>query len=178
MNGHRYGVGSALAPVSDRLPFSAVRSAKEARLARTQERGPGRAARRFRVAHVALLAQGLVIGILGGFALAWSMANLRFGPEGTPILGLSVTPLHGGLLMACGSLAVLACLGRWTTLAFSVIAAAGWTALTVVCAFEAAHHAPGILGFDPRDTLLYAVLGAYNLVVFGWLLSARSALRR
>lgn len=175
MLGHRYGVGSALAPVSDRLQ---VTGSKEARRARSDRYGPGRAAKRFRVAHVALLGQGLVIGILGGFALAWSMANLRFGPEGTPILGLSVTPLHGGLLMACGSLAVLACLGRWTTLAFSVIAATGWMALTIVCAFEAAHHVPGLLGFDPRDALLYAVLGTYNAVVFALLLSARSALRR
>jgi hypothetical protein len=148
-----------------------------------------RAASRFRVAHLALLGQGLVIGILGGFALAWSMANLRFHPEGTPILGLTVTPLHGGLLMAGGSLAVLACLGRWSTLAFSLIAAAGWATLTVVCAVEAAHHTPGVLGFDTRDTLLYGALGAYNLALFTWLaptlskkprvgaLSARSALR-
>lgn len=141
------------------------------------------------MAHAALLAQGLVIGIMGGFALAWSMANLRFGPEGTPIFGLTVTPLHGALLMACGSLAVLACLGRWTTLAFSAIAAGGWAALTVVCAVEAAHHVPGVLGFDARDTLLYGALSAYNLALCTWLaptfskrsraaaLSARSALR-
>jgi hypothetical protein len=150
---------------------------------------PEREATRFRVAHLALLGQGLVIGILGGFALAWSMANLRFGPEGMPILGLTVTPLHGGLLMAGGSLAVLACLGRWTTLGFSLIAAGGWVTLTIVCAVEAARHTPGILGFDPRDTLLYGVLAAYNLALCTWLapimskkpragaLSVRSALR-
>ncbi|MET0474990.1 MAG: hypothetical protein ABW001_10160 [Mycobacterium sp.] len=151
---------------------------------------PDRTTSRFRVAHLALLGQGLVIGNLGGFALAWSMADLRFGPEGTPILGLTVTPLHGGLLMAGGSLAVLACLGRWTTLGFSLIAAGGFVTLTIVCAVEAAHHTPGILGFDPRDTLLYGVLGIYNLALCTWLaptlsrkpevgaLSARSALRQ
>lgn len=149
---------------------------------------PDQTTSRFRIAHLALLGQGLVIGILGGFALAWSMANLRFGPEGMPILGLTVTPLHGGLLMAGGSLAVLACLGRWTTLGFSLIAGGGWAALTIVCAVEAARHAPGVLGFDPHDTLLYGVLGAYNLALCTWLaptlskkpsagaLSARSAL--
>lgn len=124
---------------------------------------------RFRLAHLALLGQGLLIGILGGFALAWSMANLRFGPEGTPILGLAVTPLHGGLLMACGAVAILACLGRWTTVGFSVLAAAGWGALTVACAWGAAHHTPGILGFDPRDTLLYAALAVYNVALCWWL---------
>ena len=120
---------------------------------------------RFRMAHIALLGQGLAIGVMGGFALAWSMANLRFGLEGIPVLGLTVTPLHGGLLMAGGALAILACLGRWTTVGFSAVATGGWATLTVVCAVEAAHHAPGVLGFDPRDTLLYGVLGAYNLAL-------------
>jgi hypothetical protein len=125
---------------------------------------------RFRTAHIALLAQGLAIGVVGGFALAWSMAaNLRFGLEGIPVLGLTVTPLHGGLLMAGGALALLACVGRWTTVVFSAVATAGWATLTIVCAVEAAHHTPGLLGFDPRDTLLYGVLGAYNLALCIWL---------
>jgi hypothetical protein len=120
---------------------------------------------RFRIAHIALVGQGLAIGVVGGFALAWSMANMRFGVEGIPVLGLTVTPLHGALLMAGGALAILACLGRWTTVWFSALATCGWATLTVVCGIEAAHHAPGVLGFDPRDALLYAVLGAYNLAL-------------
>jgi hypothetical protein len=146
-----------MTPAPDQLPFTPIQLAA------------GPSPNRFRVAHLALLGQGLFIGILGGFALAWSMANLHFGPEGMPVFGLAVTPLHGGLLMACGSLAVLSCLGRWTTLGFSLIAAAGWATLTVVCAVEAAHHTPGILGFDPRDTLLYGALAIYNLALIGWL---------
>ena len=127
------------------------------------------ASSRFRIAHVALLGQGLVIGVLGGVALAWSMANLRFGTEGIPLLGFAVTPLHGGILLAGGVLAVLACLGRWTTVGFSAIAAGGWVTLTIVCAVECSRHVPGVLGFDPRDTLLYGLLGAYNLLVCIWL---------
>jgi hypothetical protein len=120
---------------------------------------------RFRTVHIALLAQGLAIGVVGGFALAWSMANLHFGLEGIPVLGLAVTPLHGALLMAGGALSILACLGRWPTVVFSLLATAGWATLTVVCAVQASHHAPGPLGFDPRDTMLYAVLGIYNLAL-------------
>jgi len=129
---------------------------------------PGLAERvrtRFRIAHVALVVQGLAIGVLGGVSLAWSMANLRFGTEGIPILFLLVTPMHGGLLLTGGALAVLACLGRWTTVGFSVVAAVTWAALTAVSAVEAARHAPGALGFDPHDTLLYAALAVYNLAV-------------
>jgi hypothetical protein len=29
---------------------------------------------------------------------------------------------------------------------------------------KAAEHAPGVLGFDPRDSLMYGALSAYNLV--------------
>jgi hypothetical protein len=133
---------------------------------------------RFRIAHIALLGQGLALGILGGFALAWSMANLRFGPEGAPILGLTVTPCHGGLLLISGAVAVLACLSRWTTAAFCAIAAAGWLTLTVICAVEAERHAPGALGFDPTDTLVYAALGAYNLVLTACLVPVLLAKRR
>lgn len=129
---------------------------------------PGLAERtrtRFRIAQVALVVQGLLIGVLGGVSLAWSMANLRFGTEGIPIFFLLVTPAHGGLLLTGGALAVLACLGRWTTVGFSVIAAASWATLTVVCAIECSRHIPGALGFDAHDTLLYAALAAYNLAV-------------
>lgn len=150
---------------------------------RVRPQGAQRTTSRLRIAHLALLGQGIVIGVLGGFALAWSMANLPFGPDGSPILGLTVTPLHGALLLAGGALATLACLGRWATVGFAAIATAAWTALTIVCAIEAAHHAPGVLGFDPHDTVLYGALGVYNLALFTWLVplllpSARSGERR
>jgi hypothetical protein len=151
-------------PASSKTPVDAP-TAGETAARRLRERAQSR----FRVAHQALLGQGLSIGVLGGVALAWSMANLRFGAEGMPLIGLSVTPMHGGLLLADGVLAILACLGRWTTVAFSAAAAAGWAALAIVCAVAAAHHTPGVLGFDPRDTLLYGALGAYNLALCLWL---------
>jgi hypothetical protein len=111
-----------------------------------------------------LMVEGLVIGVLGGVALAWSMGFTRFGADGIPMLGLKVTPPHAALLLVVGTLALLACLGRRTALIFSGLTTIGWAALTVVCAFKVAHHAPGVLGFDPRDSFLYGVLSAYNLV--------------
>jgi hypothetical protein len=111
-----------------------------------------------------LMVEGLLIGVLGGVALAWSMGYTRFGADGMPMLGLKVTPLHAGLLLIAGTLALLACLGRRTALIFSALTAFGWAALTIVCANNVAHHAPGVLGFDPRDSFLYGVLSVYNLV--------------
>jgi hypothetical protein len=111
-----------------------------------------------------LMAEGLVVGVPGGVALAWSMGYTHFGADGIPMLGLKVTPLHAGLLLIAGTLALLACLGRRTALIFSALTAFGWATLTIVCANNVAHHAPGVLGFDPRDGFLYGVLSAYNLV--------------
>ncbi|WP_319445977.1 MULTISPECIES: hypothetical protein [unclassified Mycobacterium] len=171
MIGHRYAVHVAVPSVPEPAQFAPTSTRPHSEVAADGETERRKhVTSRFRIAHIALLAQGLAIGVVGGFALAWSMAaNLRFGLEGIPVLGLAVTPLHGGLLMAGGALAILACLGRWTTVAFIAIAAGGWATLTIVCAVEAAHHAPGLLGFDPRDTLLYGVLGAYNLALCIWL---------
>jgi hypothetical protein len=178
--GHRYAVHVAVPSVSEPAQFAPTptRPPSEEAADGEMERRE-HATSRFRIAHIALLGQGLAIGVVGGFALAWSMAaNLRFGREGIPVLGLAVTPLHGGLLMAGGALAILACLGRWTTVGFSAIAAGCWATLTMICAVEAAHHAPGLLGFDPRDTLLYGVLGAYNLALCIWLAPTLLADRR
>ncbi len=132
----------------------------------------------FRAAHAALLAEGLAIAGVGGVALALSKAGVRFGGEGMPLLGLALTPLHGGLLIVSGVLAVLVCLGQWSTVVFAVVAGAGWLALAVVCAVHTAHGTPGILGFDARDTVLYVVLGVYNLAVFVWLVPTLRSLRR
>lgn len=139
---------------------------------------PDHAITRFKVAHVALVCQGLAIGVLGGVGLAWSKDSLRLGPEGTPLAGLLVTPLHGGLLLTVGALAVLACLGRRSTIVFTVVATAGWTVLTVICAVEVARHVPGVLGFDPRDTALYGGLALYNFVLCLWLARPSVALWR
>lgn len=111
-----------------------------------------------------LMVEGLAIGVLGGVALAWSMGYTRFGADGIPMFGLNVTPMHAVLLLTVGSLALLACLGRRAALIFSAVTACGWAVLAVVCALKVAQHAPGVLGFDPRDSVLYGALSAYNLV--------------
>jgi hypothetical protein len=110
------------------------------------------------------MVEGLAIGVLGGVALAWSMGYTRFAADGIPMIGLKVTPSHAGLLLIVGTLALLACLGRRAAFIFSALTACGWAALTIVCALKVAHHAPGVLGFDPRDSLFYGALSAYNLV--------------
>lgn len=42
--------------------------------------------------------------------------------------------------------------------------------LVFVGAVAAVHHAPGPLGFEPRDIVLHAVLAAVNFAVLYWLI--------
>jgi hypothetical protein len=120
--------------------------------------------------------EGLVIGVLGGVALAASMGLARFDADGMPMLGLKVTPPHAALLLIVGTLALLTCLGRRSAVIFSALTAFGWAALAIVCSLKAAQHAPGVLGFDPRDSLLYGALSAYNFATS--LLLALTLVRR
>jgi hypothetical protein len=156
-----------------RISVTPMNDSLVGRAADTKRRDDGRGRLRVRVGRGLLLVEGLVLGVLGGVALAWSMGYTRFGADGIPMLGLKVTPLHAGLLLTVGALALLACLGRRTAFIFSALTACGWAALTIVCALKAAHHAPGVLGFDPRDSLLYGALSAYNLVTAACLVLAR-----
>jgi hypothetical protein len=156
-----------------RISVTPMNDSLVGRAADTKRQDDGRGRLRLRVGRGLLLVEGLVLGVLGGVALAWSMGYTRFGADGIPMLGLKVTPLHAGLLLAVGALALLACLGRRTAFVFSALTACGWAVLTIVCALKAAHHAPGVLGFDPRDSLLYGALSAYNLVTASCLVVAR-----
>jgi hypothetical protein len=155
--GMRWSTRTSGTPVSDPL----VRpNTVEATPRQEGERGRWR----LRAGRGLIVVEGLALGVLGGVSLAWSMGFARFGADGIPMLGLKVTPLHAGLLLSVGALALLACLGRRTAFVFSALAACGWAALAFVCVLEVAHHAPGVLGFDPRDSLFYGALSAYNLV--------------
>lgn len=122
---------------------------------------------RARLGQWALGAEGFAMGVFGGASLAWSMANPHFGAAGAPIMWLRVTPLHCSLLLAVGVLTVFAAFTR-SAATFSRIAAIGWLIATAVCVAATSNDSPGPLGFDVRDTVLYAVLTVYNVALAAW----------
>ncbi|MDT5211332.1 MAG: hypothetical protein QOF67_3747 [Mycobacterium sp.] len=160
--GVRWSTRTSVTAVNDPLVRSTTAEA-------TQRQEAERGRWRLRAGRGLIVVEGLALGVLGGVSVAWSMGFARFGADGMPMLGLKVTPLHAGLLLTVGALALLACLGRRTAFVFSALAVCGWAALGIVCALEVAHHTPGVLGFDPRDSLFYGVLSAYNLVTASFL---------
>lgn len=107
------------------------------------------------------------MGVFGGAGLAWSMANPHFGAAGAPIMWLRVTPLHCSLLLAVGVLTVVAAFTRSAAM-FGRVAALGWLVVTLICVAATSTGSPGPLGFDSRDTVLYAVLTGYNVALTAW----------
>lgn len=122
---------------------------------------------RVRIGRWALGAQGFAMGVFGGTGLAWSMANPHYGAAGAPLMFLRVTPLHCALLLLVGVLTIFASFARGATM-FNRIAALGWFVVTVISVVAVSSHNPGPLGFDTRDTVLYAVLTAYNVALMVW----------
>lgn len=123
----------------------------------------------WRSGRIFLLSQGVLTGLLGAAAVGWGIASPLAGPTRLPLLGLQFSLLQGALLLGYAALACLASSSRRTALWFIALALAVWFALMIISAVATTHHAPGPLGFDLRDMLLYAVLVAYNTGLLIWL---------
>ena len=117
-----------------------------------------------------LVAQGVIVGVCGGVGLAWAIAGEGARPAaGVALVGVSVSPVQAATLLGFGLLAVVAGVSRRAGVIFSGLAAVSWLVLMIICTVAAAHHAPGPMGFDLRDSLLYAALAAYNFGLLMWL---------
>jgi hypothetical protein len=116
-----------------------------------------------------LIAQAALIGILAAVAVGWAIASPLAEPPRIPLLGLRFSLLQGVILLADAGLAGLTSLSRRAALWFTALAATAWFLLIIPCALAASHRAPGPLGFDLVDMLLYAGLAGYNTGLVMWL---------
>ena len=84
-------------------------------------------------------------------------------PAEIALLGLRFSAAARRMLLGYGALACLASLSRRAALWFTALAAS--LGLPWSSSLQRPHYydAPGPMGFDLRDTLLYAVLAAYNI---------------
>jgi hypothetical protein len=127
-------------------------------------------ASRWRTGRRFLVAEGVIVGALGGIGLAWAMAGAVAPPSaGVAFLGLNIAVVEAATLLGFGVLAVIAALSRCAGVIFTGLAAMAWLVLTILCTDAAVHRAPGAMGFDLRDSLVYAALTAYNFGVYTWL---------
>ncbi len=127
---------------------------------------------RWRIGRRFLVAEGVIVGAFGGIGLAWAMRGAgTTPPAGVGFLGLNISVLQTAALLGSGVLAVVAALSRRAGVIVTGLAAMAWLVLAILCTDATVHHAPGAMGFDLRDSLVYAALTAYNFGVYTWLTS-------
>ncbi|HWF68727.1 MAG TPA: DUF4383 domain-containing protein [Mycobacterium sp.] len=117
-----------------------------------------------------LLAEGALLIGLGSAGFILAATHPHAAPAGAPILGLALTPWHSALLFGFGVLAVFGVLQRRAAIAVTALSAVAFVALVIIGAVFSAHHAPGPLGFEPRDIVLHGVLAVVNFAVLYWLI--------
>jgi hypothetical protein len=117
-----------------------------------------------------LVAEGVIVGGFGGIGLAWAIPGAGTTPSaGVAFLGLNISVLQGATLLGFGVLAVTVAVSRRAGVIFTGLAAMAWLVLMIQCTDAAVHQAPGAMGFDLRDSLVYAVLTGYNFGVYTWM---------
>ena len=124
----------------------------------------------FRSCRRLLIAQGTLLVALGSAGFIADAIHPNASPVGAHVLMLTMTPWHSALLVGFGVLAVIGALNRRAAIAVTGIGAVVFLVLVIVGAVSATHQAPGPLGLQPRDILLYAVLFALNFAALYWLL--------
>ena len=124
----------------------------------------------FRSGRWFLLAQGALLIGLGSAGFISAARHPHAPAVGAPVLGLALTPWHSALLFGFGVLAVFGVLQRRAAVAVTALSAVTFLALVIIGAVSAARHAPGPLGFEPRDIVLHGVLAVAAFAVLYWLI--------
>jgi hypothetical protein len=117
-----------------------------------------------------LLAEGVLLIALGVAGFISAATHPAAGPAGAPVLMLALTPAHSAVFVGFGVLAALGTLQRHAAIIITAIGAVMFLGLVFVGAVAAVHHAPGPMGFEPRDIVLHGVLAAVNFAVLYWLI--------
>ncbi len=123
----------------------------------------------FREGRWFLLAEGVLVIALSVAGFVSGAAHANAPPTGAPVLLLALTPWQSALLLAFGVLAVVGALRRRAAITVTALGSAVFVVLVIIGSVSAAHHAPGPLGFEARDIVLYGVLAAANFAVLYWL---------
>jgi hypothetical protein len=117
-----------------------------------------------------LLAEGVLLIALGVVGFVSAATHPAAGPAGAPELMLALTPAHSAVFLGFGLLAVLGTLQRHAAIIVTTVGAVMFLGLVFVGAVAAVHHAPGPLGFEPRDIVVHAALAAVNFAILYWLI--------
>jgi uncharacterized membrane-anchored protein len=109
--------------------------------------------RRFHSGRWLLLAEGVLVSAFGFAGLVSAVLNPHAGPTGVPVLGLSSTPAHSGMLLVFGLAAVAAVGNRRAAVTVTALSTVAYTMLLFVSSVATASTIPTSLGLHTADIL-------------------------
>ena len=124
----------------------------------------------FRTGRWFVLAEGVVLVVLGVWGFVSAASHPGAGPTGAPVLILALTPWHSAVLLVIGLVVMLSAVQRHAAVIVTAAAGVIFVLLVFIGAIAAAHHAPGPLGLDNGDMVLHGVVAAVNFALLYWLL--------
>lgn len=114
--------------------------------------------------------EGAPVSAFGIAGLASAALHPHAGPTGAPVLGLTSTAAHSGLLPAFGVVAIAAVGNRRAAVAVTALSAVGYTMLLFFSSVATARRVPTPMGFHAADILRHGVLAVVNLALLMWLI--------
>ncbi|OBI56910.1 hypothetical protein A5706_19760 [Mycobacterium sp. E796] len=117
-----------------------------------------------------LLIEGVLVSAFGVVGLVSAALHPHAGPTGAPVLGLTSTPAHSGVLLALGLVAITAVVHRRAAVTVTAVSAVGYTMLLFFSSVATARRVPTPMGFHASDILLHGILGVVNLALLMWLI--------
>lgn len=117
-----------------------------------------------------LLIEGVLVSAFGIAGLVSAAMHPHAGPTGAPVLGLTSTPAHSGLLLAFGVVAIAAVVHRRAAVTVTAVSAVGYTMLLFFTSVATARRVPTPMGFHAADILLHGILAVVNLALLMWLI--------
>ncbi len=115
------------------------------------------------------MAEGAVLSAFGVMGLTRALSSTGTAPSaGVAVLGLNIRLWQAALLLGFGMVLIVAA-SRRAAIIVTGLAAMAWLVLAIGCTDAAVRGVPGAMGFDLRDSLVYAALTAYNFGLYTWL---------
>jgi hypothetical protein len=116
------------------------------------------------------LAEGALVSAFGIAGLVSAALHPNAGPTGAPVLGLTTTAAHSGLLLAFGVAAIAAVGHRRAAVTVTAVSSVAYLMLLFISSVATARDNPTPLGLHAADILLHGVLGVVNLALLMWLI--------
>ena len=117
-----------------------------------------------------LLAEGVLVSLLGIAGLVFAALHPHAENTRAPVSGVVSTPAHSAILLVLGIVAIAAVGNRRAAVAVTALSAVGYLVLLFVSSVGAARGLPAPSEWQSAGVLLHGVLAVVNLALLMWLI--------